>query len=233
MRRPGLVKSFNHAINGFLHAFKTEWNMQVHILVAALIILLSLFLDLSRWDLVAITFAIGLVLVVEMINTSLEGMLDFVHQEEHNQIRIFKDIAAGAVLVSSIVAVIVGYLILYPHLSEFPMAPLISKLREAPEYISFAAILLVAISTVIIKAYLGKGTPLAGGMPSGHAAISFAIWVTVTFLTRDILASLLVLIMAIIISHGRVRAGIHSYLEVIAGALLGSSLALLIFQITR
>lgn len=233
MRRPRLARSFNHAINGFIHVFKTEWNMQIHILIGVVIFLLSLFLDLSGLDIVAITLAIGLVLVTEMINTSLEGMLDFVHGEEHTQIGIFKDIAAGAVLVASIVAVIVGYLVLYPHLGDFPLDPLISRLRAAPEYISFATLLLVAISTVVIKAYFGKGTPLRGGMPSEHASLSFGIWVAVTFLTQNILVSLLILIMAIMVSQSRVRVGVHTHIEVIAGALLGSFLTLLIFQITN
>lgn len=207
--------------------------MQVHILLAMIVLLLSLFLDLSRLDMMAITFAIGLVLITEMFNTSLEGMLDFVHGEEHARIGIFKDIAAGAVMVSSIVAVIVGYLILFPHLQKFPLNPLISRLRAAPEYISFIALLLVAIFTVIIKAYFGKGTPLRGGMPSGHASLSFGAWVAVTFISQNTLVSLLVLIMAIMISQNRVRVGVHTHLEVVAGALLGSILTLLIFQITN
>ncbi|HAV43517.1 TPA: diacylglycerol kinase [bacterium] len=231
IKRPGLIKSFNHAINGFIYVFKAEWNMQLHILIAVTILLFSLLLDLSRLEMVAITFAIGLVLVAEMVNTSLEGMLDFVHGEEHAQVGMFKDIAAGAVLVASIVAVIVGYLILYPHLGDFPLNPLISRLREAPEYVSFVILLLVVISTVAVKAYFGKGTPLRGGALSGHAALSFACWVVITFLAKDILVSLLVLMMAIVISHSRARTGIHTYFEVIVGALLGSLLAFIVFQI--
>lgn len=231
MRKGSLFRSFNHAISGLIHAIKKEENLQIHIFVAIAILVLSLFLDISRLEMVALIFAIGLVLVSEMFNTSFEGMMDIVRPENHPEIKVYKDVAAGAVFVSTVVAVIIGYLVFYPRLKESPISPLISRLRDAPEYISLIALLVLFMVIVIIKAILRRGTPLMGGMPSGHAAASFSIWVMVSFVSENLLVSLLVLIMAIMISIGRVRIGVHTHLEVFVGAVIGGLLTLLFFQI--
>jgi diacylglycerol kinase (ATP) len=84
---------------------------------------------------------------------------------------------------------------------------------------------------VAVKASIGKGTFLRGGMPSGHSAIALCIWVIVTFISQNILISFLVLIAAILLCQSRLKTGAHSLSEVVAGALMGGLIPLLIFVV--
>jgi diacylglycerol kinase (ATP) len=84
---------------------------------------------------------------------------------------------------------------------------------------------------VITKAFYGKGEPLRGGMPSGHAAVSFSIWIAVTMISENFMPSMLVFIMAILIAQSRVAVGVHRPVEVLVGALLGISVTFLLFKV--
>ena len=91
---------------------------------------------------------------------------------------------------------------------------------------------LIVIAT---KAYTGRGTPLRGGLPSGHAAIAFAGWMASTYVLHDsghrFLISSLTFIMALLVAQTRVEAGIHSALEVMYGGALGALVTLVVFQL--
>ncbi|MEW6618774.1 MAG: diacylglycerol kinase [bacterium] len=225
----GLSDSFNFAISGIIHGLKTQRNMQLHVSVMVLVLLASLFLDLTRIELVAIFFAIGLVLISEMLNTAIESIVDLIIDTHHKVAGTAKDIGAGAVLIASIIALSIGYLILYNRI-HLP-SPVVIRTEYNPIHLSFVSLSLVLIAVVAIKACVGKGTFLRGGMPSGHSAVSFCIWVIVTFVSRNIFISLLVLIVAILLCHTRWKTGIHSLQEVVIGALVGGLITLLIFVI--
>jgi diacylglycerol kinase (ATP) len=98
--------------------------------------------------------------------------------------------------------------------------------------VALAAVVLIVIA---VKATRGRGTPLSGGLPSGHAAVAFAGWAAVTFVVagapQGILVSFIVFIMAVLVAQTRVETGIHSLLEVLLGALLGIGVTTLIFQL--
>jgi diacylglycerol kinase (ATP) len=88
---------------------------------------------------------------------------------------------------------------------------------------------------IALKALSGRGSPLRGGWPSGHAAIAFAGWMAVT-LTLDnsdhrFLVSSIGFIMALLVAQTRVEAGVHSALEVLTGGTLGAILTLVLFQV--
>jgi len=93
----------------------------------------------------------------------------------------------------------------------------------------------VAAAVIATKALTHRGTPLRGGLPSGHAAIAFAAWMAVTFLVSDgqhrFLISTLALVMAVLVAQTRIEAGFHSALEVAYGAVLGSLVMLAFFQV--
>jgi diacylglycerol kinase (ATP) len=191
-------------------------------------VLLGLFFGLDRMQFIALSLAVVMVLVAEVMNTAIEAAVDLISDEYHPLAKVAKDTAAGAVFVASVGAVVIGFLILYPYLSRF-VASGITEIKMAGENIAFMALLVVIIAVIIVKAYLGRGTPLMGGMPSGHAATAFGIWVVVLFLTANALVGILVLLMAVIVAHSRVALGIHSVREVVLGALLGGFIALFIF----
>jgi len=224
-----LIDSFNYAILGIIHGLKTQRNMQLHITVMVLVLIASLFLNLSRIELAAIFFAIGLVLISEMLNTSIETVVDLIIDTHHKIAAAAKDIGAGAVLIASITALSIGYLILYDRICM--PSPVVLRTECNPMHIAFVSVSLVLIAVVAIKASVGKGTFLRGGMPSGHSAVAFCIWVIVTFISQNILISLLVLIGSILLCQSRLKTGIHSFQEVTAGALIGSLIPLLIFLV--
>jgi len=91
------------------------------------------------------------------------------------------------------------------------------------------------IAAIAIKAATGRGTPLRGGLPSGHAAAAFAAWAAITIISDPLrhatLISTLAFLMALLVAQSRVEAGIHSVLEVGAGAVLGTGVTIVIFQL--
>jgi diacylglycerol kinase (ATP) len=97
--------------------------------------------------------------------------------------------------------------------------------------VAFVALSVVVIIVVIIKAFLGRGEPLRGGMPSGHAAVSFSIWVAALYLTQSLTIGILTFLLALMVSWSRWSSGIHRPLEVVAGAALGAGLTMVFFLV--
>src|SRR4030042_6695244 len=85
------------------------------------------------------------------------------------------------------------------------------------------------MSIVALRARFGKGRPLHGGMPSGHAAIAFSFWVAITYITESFTASLFCFVLAVLISQSRIAVKAHTPLEVIIGAVLGAGITFLLF----
>jgi diacylglycerol kinase (ATP) len=109
----------------------------------------------------------------------------------------------------------------------------LDRVRDAPADITLVALVLVVLVVIATKAWTGRGTPLRGGLPSGHAALAFAAWVAVTYLVGDehrFVVSGLTLIMAVLVAQTRVESGIHSTLEVVYGGALGAIVTLVVFQ---
>lgn len=217
---------------GIVYGLRTQKHMRAHFIIALLVIAATLFLDLSRIELVILFFSVALVLVCEMINTAIESILDLITEDHyHTMARIGKDLSAGAVLVASLNAGIVGYLILYPHFNYAFENTVIDKVRQIPGYIVFISLILVVLSTIVGKIYIGRGTPMQGGMPSGHSAIAFSIWTSIAFITKNPLIIVLTFLLAILLGRSRVGSGFHSYSEVVVGAVLGILITSTIFLI--
>jgi undecaprenol kinase/diacylglycerol kinase (ATP) len=114
--RGNFWQGFVHAFAGVGYAIRTQRNMRVHLACAALAIILGVFFHISLLDFALLAIVIGAVLVMEMLNTVTEAIVDMVTQSYHPLAKVAKDVAAGAVLVSAIFAVIVGVLVFAPHL---------------------------------------------------------------------------------------------------------------------
>lgn len=222
------IDSANNAIEGILHAAKTQRHLRYHFYSAIAVLILSYILGVERVDFLVISIAVILVLLAEIINTAIEYVVDIISPQYSEKARIAKDVSAGAVLITAFGAAVLGYIILFPYLRKaFESGIYIAK--HPNEEIAIISIILVLILVVMLKSYFGKGHPLRGGMPSGHAAISFAAWVAVTYITENFIASLLSLLLATLIAHSRVTTKAHSGLEVIAGAIMGAGITFLLF----
>jgi len=93
---------------------------------------------------------------------------------------------------------------------------------------------LTTILVIATKAWTGRGTPLRGGLPSGHAAIAFGLWIAATYIVsadHRFLISSIAFIMALLVAQTRVESGVHSALEVLYGGLLGALTSLVLFQL--
>jgi diacylglycerol kinase (ATP) len=224
------IDSVNNAIEGILYAAKTQRHLRCHFYIAAAVLILSYIIDVKRIDFLIISIAIILVLFAEMINTSIEYVVDMISPERSEKARIAKDVAAGAVFITVCGALVIGYIILFPYIVRIFESG-IHVAKHSKEDIAFVAIILVLILVVVLKAFSGKGHPLRGGMPSGHSAIAFSAWVAVTYITENFMVSLLVFALSVVIAQSRVAVRVHTALEVIMGAILGAGVTFLLFLV--
>ncbi|MBI5969537.1 MAG: diacylglycerol kinase [Deltaproteobacteria bacterium] len=222
------LESLNCAIEGVIYAFKTQRHVRYHYALAACALLISLFLKLPMVEFALFALSVVILLFAEMINTAIEEAVNLIEDKHHVLAKNAKDVSAGAVLISSIGVAIMGYMIFSKYLHE-PMGMALREARLFTAHIAVIALLLVLISVVVLKATLGKGQPLHGGMPSGHAAVAFSLFTSVSLLTLEPMVVILSFIMAVMVSHSRLVGGIHTRLEIFAGSILGLGLTLLIF----
>jgi diacylglycerol kinase (ATP) len=224
-------QSANLAIDGIIYSVKTQRHMRYHLYAALAALVLSLVLNISRLEFILLCMAIVIVLATETMNTAIETTVDMISAEFHPKAKLAKDIAAGVVLIASIGALMLAYLILYPALRN-TIAGRQWRLAKAPnDVIAFVSLAVVIILVIILKAIVGKGEPLRGGMPSGHAAISFSIWCASLFLSDSLSVVVLTFLLASMVSWNRWSSGIHKPVEVLAGALLGACVTLLFFLV--
>jgi undecaprenol kinase/diacylglycerol kinase (ATP) len=110
------VAGFGYAFHGLWWTLRTQRNMRVHALAALLVTLAGFFLHVSAVEFAMLYVAITGVVIAEMFNTVCELCVDLASPEYHPLARIAKDVAAGAVLLSALLAVVIGVFVLGPHL---------------------------------------------------------------------------------------------------------------------
>lgn len=228
-----LVDSFNFAINGLITAVGTERNIKIHYGAAIIILFSSLFFDLTRVEYMILLMTITLVIVTELINTAIEKTIDLITEEYHQLAKVVKDIAAGAVLLSAINAVAVGYLLFFDRLNSVRDV-VILRITNSPTHLTLIAILLVLVLTlgfkVLFKKY-SKGTHLHGGAVSGHSSLAFCAATIISTMSENIIITILAFVMALLVAESRIEGKIHSTIEVVVGSVLGLLIGVLIFQV--
>lgn len=230
MVKRNLQKSFNDAIEGLIHAIRTQRNMKIHVLAAILVIMASLALDVSRAEFFLLLISITLVISAELMNTALEAAMDATTNHYHPLIKVAKNTAAAAVLVTAVNAVGVGVLIFWEPLTAFTWAGL-KVVKSSSPYFTFAVLAIVTFVVLYIKARVGEGTPLRGGMPSGHTAVGFALATMVSYLSGDAIVVSLAFCMALIVAQSRMETRIHTFWEIAAGALVGFTVTIVLFRL--
>ncbi len=120
-----LLVSFKYAWAGITYSFQTQRNFRIHVSIFVLAVGFSLFLNLPPAEIAIIGITSGLVLAMELLNTAIESLVDLtVKQTYHELAKIAKDCAAGAVLVSALVALLVAGILLLPRLAILIMSNL-------------------------------------------------------------------------------------------------------------
>ena len=224
-----LIDSLNYAVEGIIYALKTQRNMQIHFLVAIIILVASLFFNLTRIEILILLLTISMVIVAEMINTSIESTIDLITDKYHIFAKIAKNVAAGAVLIAAINSIIVAYLLFFHRINPYTIQVL-HHVRQSDLHITFIALIIVIFAVIAVKAYFGKGTPMQGGMPSGHAAIAFSLATAITFISENMFIATLSVLMALLVAQSRVETKIHNFFEVLIGGILGILITVNIFS---
>lgn len=232
MRLKKIVDSFNNAIDGIIYTVRTQRNMKIHMVLTLLVLIACLCFDVSKNEFLILAVTITMVIGAELLNTAIEAVVDMNTKHYHPLAKIAKNVAAGAVLLTAINSVVVGYIIFWDKLSNLSLI-LLHKIKGSEPYTIFIVLVIVCIVTIIVKAIFGEGTPLKGGMPSGHSALAFSLATAISLITEEPICIMLSFIMAIITAQSRVDSEVHSTFEVIVGALFGILITLLIFTIFK
>jgi len=232
MKNKNLTDSFNNAVNGILYTVRNERNMKIHIVIAALVMLLSLFYNLTRIEYLVVFITIAIVIICELFNTAIEILVDTIIDIYHPKAKLVKDTAAGAVMVSAFVSLLVAYFVFFDRVST-SLETGIVRIKQAPMLITVISLILTIISVIFIKTFSKRGTPFSGGMPSGHSAVAFAATTAVALWTNNISITLLMLVVSLLVIQSRLEGKIHTVIELLAGAVIGFAVTLLLFQLYR
>ncbi|HOB19981.1 MAG TPA: diacylglycerol kinase [Candidatus Atribacteria bacterium] len=232
MKIKELVDSFNYAIEGLLYCLRTQRNMRIHFLIAVLVLVAAGVTHVSRLETIALLITIVLVIAAEMINTAIESGVDLASSKYHPLAEIAKNVAAGAVLITAVNAVVVGYLIFHDKLEDISLT-IIYSIENMPIHITVISLIVVTLIVIIVKALTARGTYLRGGMPSGHSALAASLLTSIIMLSSDVTIAFLAGILTLIVLHSRHEAKVHTFWEIITGAALGMIVTILIFQLFR
>ena len=110
-RMPG----FKFALNGLLHTIKNEKNFRIHLIIVLTVVIAGLYFNVTTTEWLLLFASIGIVLMSELINTSIELLVDLVSPESNEKAGLIKDIAAAAVLTAALIAIIIGLIIFIPY----------------------------------------------------------------------------------------------------------------------
>lgn len=233
-RGANIIGPFRTALAGLIYTFRTQRHMRFHLYVVLVVMVMGLFFNLRLREMLVLLFVISLVLVAEMFNSAIEATVDLVQPNYHPQAKFAKDIAAGAVLITTIIALVVGALMLLGEgrWEEIKLS-MTSGSLSVPILQRFMIGLLIAFFAVVIGKGLGtRGRVFQGGLVSGHAAFGFFTAGTILFVTDQPLVSGLAILLAAIIAQSRWEAKFHTIFELSLGAAVGVILSFILFGLT-
>lgn len=229
MRSRSLLWSFNYAIDGIVYTLRTQRNMRLHLLTAAVVLVAAQFFRITQLEFALLLFSISLVFIAELLNTSIEAAVDLATETLDPKAKIAKDVAAGAVFVSAVNSVAVGYLVLFEHLKGATERVFVA-VERAPIHLTVIALALTSFLVLAAKAFDREGTYFHGGWPSGHTALAFVAATAIGYASGSATVTVLAVFLAALVAQSRVEADVHTIPQVLAGALLGFLVATLVFQ---
>lgn len=218
-----MLLSFGYALEGLKYTIVTQRNMRAHFLVSLIVLLLGLYLPLNKVEVLILFLCIAMVLFAELINTVMETIVDMVTQEYHPLAKVAKDVAAGAVLLTVGLAIIVGISIFYPYLQSL----FIGVIGE-PTYTSSVGlagiIAFVFFLTLILKGWLHR-IKWHQYEPSMTTSIAFCIAAMISLTIGKVIIVLLVYLLATMIMTTRYRMK-SDWTPILWGAFLGTIVAI-------
>src|SRR4051812_28441021 len=155
-RAPSLIESFNYAFEGIIHVLRTQRNMRIHFAVALADPMAGLAAVVSRVELIALLLALGFELGPHVINGALAAAIDAATSSFEPMAKLAKDIAAGAVLIATVNAIAIGYLVFSGQVAN-RSERVLDKLRDAPAKLTLISLVVVIIVVIATKAISGRG----------------------------------------------------------------------------
>ena len=223
-----LVASFRYAIDGILDVFRTQRHMRFHFVTVVAVLLAALFFGLDQPSMLILLFTISMVLIAEMFNSAIEAVVDMVTQTYHPLAKFAKDAAAGAVLIATVTAVVIGFL-LFIKGETGGFGEELGPTQPGFIFKAFVVGIVLLALVIIIKALGRTGKLLKGGIISGHAAAGFFLAATILCVSKNTFTAILGLIMALLIAQSRVQSKIHTLQEVITGAVVAMLLTGIVY----
>jgi len=111
-----MFNSFKYAFRGILDALKSETNLKIHFIISIIVILFAIYFKFSTVEFAILFLTISLVIILEFINTTVEKLSDIIHPDKSEEVRVVKDISAGAVLLGAIASIVIGIFLFLPKL---------------------------------------------------------------------------------------------------------------------
>jgi diacylglycerol kinase (ATP) len=188
--------------------------------LGAAVMLLSALLRVSRTDVLLLLLAISMVVIAEVVNRAIEVVVDLASPDYHPLAKVAKDVGGAGVLVASIFGAVVA-------LGVFVSADALKTLQGLPTrpepgilHIGLVGIVTVVSAIILGKFWGGHGSLTRGGLVSAHSALAFFAFVSICFLTPDLIVRALGFVLAVLVAQSRVDAGIHTLREVIIGSVV-------------
>lgn len=236
MYNKNFIQACSNAVNGIVYCATTQTNVKKELILGTIVMILSLFYDLTTAEFLCLTFAVFFVIFAELVNTAIETVVDLYVDVYHPKAKIAKDVAAGAVLLSAINAIIVGYF-LFIKATDFTEInnSIFLHLLSSKTHLAFVGIILTVVAIIAVKssAQMKKmqGKEMPKFVPSGQSAVAFAILTAIWLNTKDMLTFGLALILSILVAGNRMNDK-RSLGEVIFGASMGILIVLMVYGLT-
>lgn len=233
LKNSNFIEAWENAFNGIIYAVTTQGNIKKQLVIAIIVMIISLFFNLNRAEFLCLMFTVILIIIAEMINTAIETVVDLYTDLYHPKAKIAKDVGAGAVVIAAINAVIVAYFLFFDKMADIGLN-FIRNIAESPVHLAFIGVFVTIILIVALKAAstTNKHKFIKNSfMPSGQAGIAFAANTMIWISTDNIVILTLALVMAILVAESRIETKKRTLREVIAGALAGTAVVLLIYGI--
>lgn len=223
--------NFKYAIEGIVHVYRSQKHMRFHLMAVIIAGIFSVILKLTCLEILLVVAAISLVIITEMINTSIEAVVDLITQNYHPLAKFAKDISAGATLIAAVNAVITGILIIFGRHKAEAQDLLSGERFNQPLILAIMGFIIMIAIIIMYKVAGNKGKVWKGGVISVHSAVGFFLAWTAVYLAKDLSVCIIALVMAALIAQSRVEGGIHTLQEVIWGAFVATVISFFMYVV--
>ena len=235
-KNKSLISTWKNAIEGIIYSVTTQGNIRKQLVIAVVVVIISLFFNLTKAEFLCLMFTIVFILIAEMINTAIETVVDLYTDLYHPKAKIAKDVAAGGVVIAAFNAVIVAYILFFDKVSSIGLA-FIENIVNNPVHVAFVAVMLSIILIIALKAGFSKKSDGENGkkrfIPSGQTALAFAAWTIIWIKNKDAVILTLSTILATLVAFSRVESKSRTKEETAFGMVVGLLTVILVYGIAK